>query len=112
MCCFLIEYSDGSTPDGCHPSPTRAARASAPSLAPPIHIGIEGFCNGLGENFRSAKFQRLLEYDGFSLVHNYLRILIDSLVNDPLSFREIPKASNSSDIAPTPTPRVKRPPEI
>jgi hypothetical protein len=82
----------------------------AAGLTPPITIGMDGFCTGLGENFMPAKRENVPSKRGSSSVHRVRMTAMASSVKAPRCLNDVPIASISFSMAPTPTPRIRRPP--
>ncbi|GIT43494.1 MAG: hypothetical protein Ct9H300mP11_14300 [Chloroflexota bacterium] len=91
---------------GRMPAVTRnAVRLMAPGLEPPTHIGML-FGEVWGKSKGLKKPQRLLWYLGRLLDQSSFIMSMHSFVREPRLRMEIPRASNSSVMAPTPTPKV------
>src|SRR5437867_11037863 len=72
----------GLVPMGYQALARRPARRRAAGLSPPVQMGGCGFCTGFGANATLAKRQYLLSYTGLSLVHNFLKERMYSLLTD------------------------------
>ena len=82
----------------------------AARLTPPITTGMDGFWTGFGENFIPAKLEYFPSKPGSSADHRVRMTAMASSVKAPRSLNGVPSASSSCSIAPTPTPRISRPP--
>ena len=82
----------------------------AARLTPPITTGMDGFWSGFGENGMPAKREYLPSKRGSASVHSARMTPMASSLKAPRSAKGVLIACISFSIAPTPTPRISRPP--
>ena len=99
----------GEDPAPKKPSPSRTARLSAGSLAPPNHSGGYGFCSGLGSIGASSSCQYFPSKVTLGSVHSAFISATPSVNRETYRPGSTPKAANGRPGPPVPTPISIRP---